>query len=101
MLADPDYRWHTGRELGGFRTILGVPMLADDRVAGVLTLWRVDVEPFGDRTIELLTTFAAQAAIAIRNVQLFQDLTRVRRTSCARSARSARPCRRASTSTRC
>ena len=76
VLADPDYRWHTGRELGGFRTILGVPMLAGDRVAGVLTLWRVDVEPFGDRTIDLLTTFAAQAAIAIRNVQLFQDLTR-------------------------
>jgi signal transduction histidine kinase len=76
VLADPDYRWHTGRELGGFRTILGVPMLAGDRVAGVLTLWRVDVDPFGERTIDLLTTFAAQAAIAIRNVQLFQDLTR-------------------------
>jgi signal transduction histidine kinase/CheY-like chemotaxis protein len=76
VLADPDYRWHTGRELGGFRTILGVPILAGDRVAGVLTLWRVDVDPFGDRTIDLLTTFAAQAAIAIRNVELFQDLTR-------------------------
>jgi signal transduction histidine kinase/CheY-like chemotaxis protein len=76
VLADPDYQWHTGRELGGFRTILGVPILAGDRVAGVLTLWRVDVDPFGDRTIDLLTTFAAQAAIAIRNVQLFQDLTR-------------------------
>jgi signal transduction histidine kinase len=76
VLADPDYRWHTGRELGGFRTILGVPMLAGDRVAGVLTLWRIEVDPFGDRTIDLLTTFAAQAAIAIRNVQLFQELTR-------------------------
>ena len=76
VLADPGYQWHAGRELGGFRTILGVPMLAGDRVAGVLTLWRVDVDPFGDRTIDLLTTFAAQAAIAIRNVQLFQDLTR-------------------------
>ena len=76
VLADPDYRWHTGRELAGFRTILGVPMLTADRVAGVLTLWRMDVEPFGDRTVELLTTFAAQAAIAIRNVQLFHDMTR-------------------------
>src|SRR5215216_1134835 len=75
VLADPDYQ-HPGRELGGFRTILGVPMLAADRVAGVLTLWRVDVDPFGERTIDLLTTFAAQAAIAIRNVQLFHDLTR-------------------------
>jgi signal transduction histidine kinase len=76
VLADPEYEWHTGRELGGFRTILGVPMLAGDRVAGVLTLWRVEVDPFGDRTIDLLTTFAAQAAIAIRNVQLLRDLTR-------------------------
>ena len=76
VLADPDYRWHTGRELAGFRTILGVPMLTADRVAGVLTLWRMDVEPFGDRTVDLLTTFAAQAAIAIRNVQLFHDMTR-------------------------
>ena len=76
VLADADYQWHTGRELGGFRTILGAPILAGDRVAGVLTLWRTDVDPFGDRTIELLTTFAAQAAIAIRNVQLVQDLTR-------------------------
>ena len=40
VLADPAYRWHTGRELGGFRTMLGVPMLAGDRVVGVLTLWR-------------------------------------------------------------
>ena len=76
VLADPDYRWHTGRELAGFRTILGVPMLAGDRLAGVLTLWRVTVQPFGDRTVDLLTTFAAQAAIAIRNVQLFKELTR-------------------------
>ncbi|TML06592.1 MAG: GAF domain-containing protein [Actinobacteria bacterium] len=76
VLADPDYDWHTGRELGGFRTILGVPILAGDRVAGVLTLWRTTVDPFGARTIDLLTTFAAQAAIALRNVQLLQELTR-------------------------
>ena len=76
VLADPVYRWPTGRELGGYRTMLGAPMLVGDRVVGVLILWRLEVDPFGDRTIDLLTTFAAQAAIAIRNVQLFQDLTR-------------------------
>jgi signal transduction histidine kinase/CheY-like chemotaxis protein len=76
VLADPIYRWPTGRELGGYRTMLGAPMLVGDRVVGVLILWRLEVDPFGDRTIDLLTTFAAQAAIAIRNVQLFQDLTR-------------------------
>jgi signal transduction histidine kinase/CheY-like chemotaxis protein len=75
VLADPVYRWPTGRELGGYRTMLGAPMLVGDRVVGVLILWRLEVDPFGDRTIGLLTTFAAQAAIAIRNVQLFQDLT--------------------------
>ena len=76
VLADPIYRWPTGRELGGYRTMLGAPMLVGDRVVGVLILWRLEVDPFGDRTIDLLTTFAAQAAIAIRNVQLFQELTR-------------------------
>jgi signal transduction histidine kinase/CheY-like chemotaxis protein len=76
VLADPIYRWPTGRELGGYRTMLGAPMLVGDRVVGVLILWRLEVDPFGARTIDLLTTFAAQAAIAIRNVQLFQDLTR-------------------------
>ena len=76
VLADPIYRWPTGRELGGYRTMLGAPMLVGDRVVGVLILWRLEVDPFGDRTIDLLTTFAAQAAIAIRNVSLFQDLTR-------------------------
>jgi signal transduction histidine kinase/CheY-like chemotaxis protein len=71
---DPRYRWREARELGGFRTMLGVPMLADDRVVGVIALWRSHVDPFDDRTLELVTTFAAQGVIAIRNVQLFQEL---------------------------
>ena len=48
-VADPDYQWHEARELGGFRTMLGVPMLAEDRVVGVIGLWRAEVEPFDDR----------------------------------------------------
>jgi signal transduction histidine kinase/CheY-like chemotaxis protein len=76
VLADPVYRFPVGRELGGYRTMLGAPMLVGDRVVGVLQLWRLEVDPFGDRTIELLTTLAAQAAIAIQNVELFQQLTR-------------------------
>ncbi len=76
VLTDPIYQWPIGRELGGYRTMLGAPMLVGDRVVGVLTLWRLEVDPFGDRTIELLTTLAAQAAIAIQNVELFQELTR-------------------------
>jgi signal transduction histidine kinase len=72
---DPAYGWQEALDLGGFRTLLGVPMLADDRVVGVIVLWRAIVEPFGDRTIRLVTTFAAQGAIAIQNVQLFRELT--------------------------
>jgi signal transduction histidine kinase/CheY-like chemotaxis protein len=73
-VADPGYQWHTARELGGFRTMLGVPMLADGRVVGVIALWRARVDPFDEREIGLVTTFAAQGVIAIRNVQLFREL---------------------------
>ena len=73
-LADPDYEMHRAQELGGFRTMLGVPMLAADKVIGVITLWRDRVAAFDDDTVELVTTFAAQGAIAIQNVQLFVSL---------------------------
>ena len=74
VLADPDYEMHRARELGGFRTMLGVPMLAGEKVIGVITLWREQVQAFGERTLELITTFAAQGAIAIQNVQLLGEL---------------------------
>jgi signal transduction histidine kinase/CheY-like chemotaxis protein len=74
VLADPDYEMHRARELGQFRTIVGVPMLAEEKVIGVITLWREQVDEFGERTLALITTFAAQAAIAIQNVQLFHEL---------------------------
>ena len=76
VVADPDYQWHRARELGGVRTVLGVPMLAADRVVGVIVLWREQVAPFDERTIRLVNTFAAQGAIAIQNVQLLQELQR-------------------------
>ena len=49
--------------------MLGVPMLAGEKVLGVIVLWREAVAPFDERTIALVTTFAAQGAIAIQNVQ--------------------------------
>jgi len=76
VLADPDYEMHQARDLGGFRTIFGVPMLAGDKVVGVITLWREVVDAFDERTVALVTTFAAQGAIAIQNVQLFLELQR-------------------------
>jgi signal transduction histidine kinase/CheY-like chemotaxis protein len=72
--ADPDYTMHRALELGGFRTMLGVPMLAAEKVIGVITLWREEVAGFDERTVELVTTFAAQGAIAVQNAQLFREL---------------------------
>ena len=74
VLADPDYERTESQRLGGFRTILGVPMLSEDEVIGVISLWRRNVDPFAAREIEVATTFAAQGAIAIRNANLMQQL---------------------------
>jgi signal transduction histidine kinase/ActR/RegA family two-component response regulator len=76
VLADPDYGGQDLQRLGGYRSIIGAPMLVDDEVVGVLLVWRTSVEPFDERVSSLLTTFAQQAALALRNVQLFRALRR-------------------------
>ena len=63
---------HIAREVG-FRTALAAPLLANGEGVGAITLRRTDVRPFSDREIELLETFASQAAIAIENVRLFNE----------------------------
>jgi GAF domain-containing protein len=73
-LVDPDYKWAEAQRLGGFRTMLGIPMLRESVPIGVLALTRSEVRPFTDKEIELVTTFADQAAIAIENVRLFDEI---------------------------
>jgi GAF domain-containing protein len=74
VLADPEYSAAGYQRAFGFRTILGVPLLRDGTTIGVFALTRDKVHPFSQQQIDLVTTFADQAVIAIENVRLFEDV---------------------------
>jgi signal transduction histidine kinase/ActR/RegA family two-component response regulator len=74
VLADPEYGRQDLQRLAGFRTLMSAPMLLGDEVVGVLSVWRAQVSPFSERDMSVLEEFAAQAAIALRQVELMDSL---------------------------
>ena len=74
VLSDPDHAMVEQRKVGGYRTVLAVPLMRQGAAIGIIRLTRNKVQPFTEKQIELVTTFADQAVMAIENVRLFDEV---------------------------
>jgi signal transduction histidine kinase len=74
VLADPEYQLSEVQKRGGYRTILGIPMLREGTLVGAFSLSRTEVRAFTDKQVDLVTTFADQAVIAVENTRLLGEL---------------------------
>ncbi|MBR1127813.1 GAF domain-containing protein [Bradyrhizobium iriomotense] len=74
VLADPEYAYLDMQKAAGYRTLLGVPMMREGEPIGVLFLGHTTVQSFSEKQVELVSTFADQAVIAIENVRLFEEV---------------------------
>ena len=74
VLADPEYTWSGAQEIGGYRAAMGVPLLRDNEVIGVIFIGRTKPQPFSAKQVELARTFADQAVIALENARLFEEV---------------------------
>ena len=74
VLADPGYGRHDLQHLAGYRALLSAPMLLNGDVIGILSVWRTEARPFDEGEVDLISTFASQAAIVLRQVELVAAL---------------------------
>ena len=89
VLADPEYTWSEAQKIGGYRAALGAPLLRNGNVVGVIFVAKTKPQPFTAKQIDLVTTFADQAVIAIENARLFDEV-QARTTELARSVEELR-----------